>query len=140
MRIDPVKDGIVIDHIKSGKAMRIYDMLSLDKLDCSVAVLCNVPSKLMGRKDIIKIDMRLSIDFDILGVVSPDITVNFVENGEVIEKRKINPPEIVEDVLVCENPHCITSVEQEIHHIFKLADKNKGLYRCVYCETEAKGV
>lgn len=137
MRVDSMKNGIVIDHITCGKAMDIYSMLSLDKLDCAVAILQCVPSKKMGRKDIIKIDCILDINFDALGFISPNITVDIVKNGVVSEKRHIELPEKLTDILVCKNPRCITSVEQDIHHEFKLTDREKGVYRCVYCDTKA---
>lgn len=136
MRVDSMKDGIVIDHIACGKAMDIYSMLSLDKLDCAVALLQSVPSKKMGKKDIIKIDCIIDINFDVLGFISPNITIDIVRGGEVVEKRHIELPEKLTDILVCKNPRCITSVEQDIHHVFRLTDKEKGTYRCIYCDTK----
>lgn len=137
MRVDSMKDGMVIDHIACGKAMDIYSMLSLDKLDCAIALLQSVPSKKMGKKDIIKIDRILDINFDALGFISPNITVDIVRGGEVVEKKHIELPEKLTDILVCKNPRCITSVEQDIHHVFRLTDKEKGIYRCIYCDTKA---
>ncbi|MBS5737862.1 MAG: aspartate carbamoyltransferase regulatory subunit [Clostridiales bacterium] len=137
MRVDSVKNGIVIDHIACGKAMQIYNMLSLDKLDCTVAILKNVPSGKMGKKDIIKIDRDIEINFDVLGFISPNITVDIVKNGKVSEKKHIALPEKLIDILKCRNPRCITSTEQDIKHIFKLADREKGIYRCIYCDSEA---
>ncbi len=138
MRVDSMKNGIVIDHIASGKAMDIYNMLGLDELDCTVAILRNVPSKKMGKKDIIKIDCDIDINFDVLGFSSPNITVDIVRNGEVSEKKHIALPEQLTDILTCKNPRCITSTEQDIHHIFKLTDAKNGIYRCIYCDTKAK--
>lgn len=137
MRVDSMKDGMVIDHIACGKAMDIYSMLSLDKLDCAIALLQSVPSKKMGKKDIIKIDRILDINFDALGFISPNITIDIVRGGEVVEKKHIELPEKLTDILVCKNPRCITSVEQDIHHVFRLTDKEKGIYRCIYCDTKA---
>ena len=137
MRVDSVKNGIVIDHIACGKAMQIYNMLSLDKLDCTVAILKNVPSGKMGKKDIIKIDRDIEINFDVLGFISPNITVDIVKNGKVSEKKHIALPEKLIDILKCRNPRCITSTEQDIKPIFKLADREKGIYRCIYCDSEA---
>ena len=137
MRVDSMKDGIVIDHTACGKAMDIYSMLSLDKLDCAVALLQSVPSKKMGKKDIIKIDCIIDINFDVLGFISPNITIDIVRGGEVVEKKHIELPEKLTDILVCKNPRCITSVEQDIHHVFRLTDKEKGTYRCIYCDTKA---
>ena len=137
MRVDSMKDGMVIDHIACGKAMDIYSMLSLDKLDCAIALLQSVPSKKMGKKDIIKIDRILDINFDALGFISPNITIDIIRGGEVVEKKHIELPEKLTDILVCKNPRCITSVEQDIHHVFRLTDKEKGIYRCIYCDTKA---
>lgn len=138
MRVDSVKNGIVIDHITCGRAMQIYEMLSLGSLDCPVAVLKNVPSSKMGKKDIIKIDCDMEINFDVLGFISPNITVDIVRDGKVAEKKHIALPETLTDILKCKNPRCITSTEQDIHHIFKLSDREKGIYRCVYCDTKAE--
>ena len=138
MRVDSMKNGIVIDHISSGKAMDIYNMLGLDELDCTVAILRNVPSKKMGKKDIIKIDCDIDINFDVLGFLSPNITVDIVREGEVVEKKHIALPEQLTDILTCKNPRCITSTEQDIHHIFKRTDAKNGIYRCIYCDTKAK--
>ena len=136
MRVDAVNNGIVIDHIESGKAMEIYRLLSLDDLDCTVAILKNVPSSKMGRKDIIKIDCRMDINFDVLGYISPNVTVDIIKDGVVSEKKPIDLPETLTDILKCKNPRCITSVEQEIHHIFKLTDREHRVYRCIYCDTQ----
>lgn len=136
MRVDAVNNGIVIDHIESGKAMDIYRLLSLDDLDCTVAILKNVPSSKMGRKDIIKIDCRMDINFDVLGYISPNVTVDVIKDGVVSEKKHIDLPETLADILKCKNPRCITSVEQEIHHIFKLTDREHRVYRCIYCDTQ----
>ena len=138
MFVDSVKNGMVIDHITNGKAMQIYNMLSLSKLDCPVAILENVPSKKMGKKDIIKIHADININLDVLGFVSPSITVDIIRDGEIIEKKHIELPEKLTDILTCKNPRCITSTEQGIKQIFKLTDKEKGVYRCLYCETKAE--
>lgn len=138
MFVDSLKNGMVIDHIINGKAMLIYNMLSLSKLDCPVVILENVPSKKMGRKDIIKIDSDIDIDLDVLGFVSPHITVDKIKDGKVIEKKHIQLPDRLTDILMCKNPRCITSTEQGIKHVFKLTDKQNGVYRCIYCETKAE--
>lgn len=137
MRVDSIKNGIVIDHITCGKAMQIYDMLNLDKLDCTVAILKNVPSNKMGKKDIIKVDCDIEINLDVLGFISPNITVCIVRDGKVAEKKHIDLPEQLTDILRCKNPRCITSTEQDIHHIFRLTDRENGIYRCIYCDTKA---
>jgi len=135
MNIDSIKNGIVIDHITPGKAMQLYQMLGIDKLDCCVAVIQNVGSRKMGKKDIIKIDSSISINLDVIGYVSPNATINIIENGEIVRKKHIDLPRRLTNIIYCKNPRCITTTEQEIEHIFMLSDK--GEYRCLYCETKA---
>ena len=130
MIIGQIKDGIVLDHITAGKAMTIYNILKLDELDCTVAMIKNADSPKLGKKDILKISTLLDLD--------PSITVNVIRDGKVAERRKVALPERVVGVIKCKNPRCITSVEQEIVHEFKLTDANKKVYRCIYCEHEAK--
>ena len=136
MNIDSIKCGFVLDHIKAGKSMEIYKYLELDKLDCCVAIIKNVKSSKMGRKDIIKIDDEFDINLDILGYIDPNITVNVIKDGVIVGKHHLELPEKLVNVIHCKNPRCITSVEQEIDHVFKLADKESGVYRCAYCEAE----
>lgn len=138
MNIDSIKNGIVIDHIKAEKSMELYNLLGLDELHCSVAIIKNVPSKKMGKKDIIKIDSEISLDFDILGYIDPDITINIIKDGVKVEKKHPTLPEKVTNVIKCKNPRCITTVEQELDHIFKLTDRQNRVYRCIYCESKAK--
>ncbi len=138
MKIDPIKNGIVIDHIEAGKGKEIYEFLNLDELDCTVALIKNVPSKKTGKKDIIKIDANISLDLDVLGYIAPEVTVNFIKDGANVEKKRLELPLILRNVIKCKNPRCITSCEQEIEHIFKLVDKDKKVYRCIYCEAKAK--
>lgn len=137
MNIDSITDGVVIDHITAGRGMRLYELLGLDNLDCSVAIIKNVASKKTGRKDIIKIDADIEIDLDIIGYVDPNATVNIIRSGKLCEKRTLQLPEMLTNVIKCKNPRCITSTEQEIKHIFKLTDRENGIYRCIYCETKA---
>ncbi|MCF0229259.1 MAG: aspartate carbamoyltransferase regulatory subunit [Parasporobacterium sp.] len=137
MKIDAIKNGIVIDHITAGCAMQLYNMLGLDKLDCSVAIIKNVPSAKMGKKDIIKIDSNINVNLDIVSFISPDATVNIIVDGICREKRNIELPERLVNIIKCKNPRCITTTEQEIRHIFVLADRNKREYRCIYCDTKA---
>ena len=137
MRVDSVKNGVVIDHIPNGKAMQIYSLLNLDNLDCTVAILRNVPSRKMGKKDIIKIDCNMDINFDVLGFISPNITVDVIRDGKVVEKKHIDLPEKLTDILECKNPRCITSTEQDIHHISRLTDRENGVYRCIYCDSKS---
>ncbi len=138
MNIDSIKNGIVIDHIAAGNSMEIYELLELEKLECSVAIIKNALSRKMGKKDIIKIDADVDINFEILGYIDPDITVNIIKNGVLAEKRHLSLPEKLTNVILCKNPRCITSVENGIDHIFKLTDKKAGTYRCIYCETKAR--
>ncbi len=136
MNVDGVTTGIVLDHIKAGKSMEIYNYLRLDKLDCSVAVLQNVTSSKYGRKDIIKIDDEIELDFEMLGYIDSNITINRVKDGVLQKKQHLELPETLTDVIKCKNPRCITSIEQEISHVFKLADRERKIYRCAYCDVE----
>ncbi len=136
LNIDSLDRGVVIDHIQAGKSMDIYKFLELDKLDCSVAIIQNARSKISGKKDIIKIENEIDIDLDVLGFIDPNITVNIINHGTIIEKKKLSLPDTVTNVAKCKNPRCITSVEQELPHVFKLVDRSKALYRCIYCEQE----
>lgn len=138
MHIDEITNGIVIDHIKAGKAMEIYKLLNLDQLECSIAIIKNVHSKKMGKKDIIKIDEALDVNLDSLGYIDNGITINTIENGVKTNKRHCELPERIVNVVKCKNPRCITSVEQEIDHVFKLTDRENKVYRCIYCEMKAK--
>ena len=138
MIIDSIKNGIVIDHITAGKGMELYNILKLGERDCAVALLQNVVSSKFGRKDIIKIEGVMEVDWDLVGYVDPNITVNIIRDGESVEKRQLKLPEIITDVIHCKNPRCITSVEQELQQVFKLTDREKRVYRCLYCETQAK--
>ena len=138
MIIGQIKEGIVLDHITAGKAMEIYNILKLGELDCTVAMIKNAESPKLGKKDIIKISTVLDLDLDVLGYLDPGITVNVIRDSKVAERRKLALPERVVGVIKCKNPRCITSVEQEIVHEFKLTDANKKVYRCIYCEHEAK--
>ena len=137
MNIDSIQNGVVIDHITAGRGMKLYDLLGLDKLDCSVAIIKNVNSGKMGKKDIIKIDADINVNLDVIGYVDPGATVNIIHGGELTEKRAIEMPETLTNVIKCKNPRCITSTEQELSHKFKLTDREKGVYRCIYCETAA---
>lgn len=138
MNIDSIKNGIVIDHIKAGKGMQIYQLLNLDAFDCSVALIRNVQSVKMGKKDIIKIDCDISINMDILGYVDPGVTVDIIKDGKLIDKKKIGLPEKLVNIISCKNPRCITATEQELDNIFKLTDVDKKVYRCIYCEGKAE--
>lgn len=138
MTIDSIKNGIVLDHIRAGQSMELYRILRLSELDCPVAIIKNVQSVKMGKKDIIKIDAQIEVDLDVLGYVDPGITVNVIKDGRLVEKRHVALPELVRGVIRCKNPRCITSVEQDIEHAFRLTDRQKRVYRCIYCESKAK--
>ena len=134
LNIDSLQNGIVIDHIKAGASMTIYDLLELGKLDCCVAIIKNARSAKYGKKDIIKIDGELEIDLDMLGFLDPNITVGIIRDGKLVEKRKLVLPKELRNVIKCKNPRCITSVEEGIDHIFLLGENQR--YRCAYCEQE----
>ena len=137
MNIGQIKDGIVLDHITAGRSMEIYNVLNLDKLDCTVAMIQNAESTKMGKKDIIKISTLMDLNFDVLGYLDSGITVNIIRDSKVAERRHLTLPERVVGVIKCKNPRCITSVEQELVHEFKLTDPAKKVYRCIYCEQAA---
>lgn len=138
MNIDSILNGVVIDHIEAGCGMKLYKLLRLDELDASVALIKNVQSKKMGKKDIIKIDADIDLNLDVIGYVDPSATVNVIKNGVLTEKLSIDMPEMLVNVIKCKNPRCITSCEQELDQMFKLVDKELKEYRCIYCETKAK--
>jgi len=139
MKIDSIVNGIVIDHITAGQGMKIYKLLHLDRLDCSVAIIKNVPSGKMGKKDIIKVADKIDIDMDVIGFVDPNATINIIRSGELVEKKQIDLPEKLVNVVMCKNPRCISSTEQELPHIFNLTDRKNRVYRCRYCEAKAEG-
>ena len=137
MHIDSIKEGIVIDHITAGNAMTIYGLLGLDKLECSIAIIKNVSSKKMGKKDIIKIDSNIDINLEALGYIDPGVTIDVIKESKLVEKRNVDLPEKLHGVLKCKNPRCITSCEQELEQVFMLTDKERKIYRCMYCEAKA---
>lgn len=138
MKIDKIENGIVLDHIKAGQGMELYRILGLDSLDCQVALIKNADSGKMGKKDIIKVDQMIDVNLDAIGYVDPNITVNIIKDGKREKVSHIDPPEEIVDIIKCKNPRCITTTEQEIPHVFKLTDREKGIYRCIYCESKAK--
>ena len=138
MNIDSIQNGVVLDHIQAGKSMDIYKYLHLDRLDCSVAIIKNVRSGRMGKKDIIKIDSPLDVDVDVLGYIDDKITVNIIRDGVRTEKRRLHPPKKLVNIIRCKNPRCITVAEPQLDAIFLLSDPERHVYRCAYCDT-AKG-
>ncbi len=137
MHIDSIKNGIVIDHITAGRGMELYHLLGLDKLDCSIALIKNVHSNKMGKKDIIKIDADVALDMKVLGYVDPGVTIDIIKDGRLVDKKNISLPSEIKNVIFCKNPRCITSTEQELPHVFRLTDAENRIFRCIYCETKA---
>ncbi len=137
MIIGQLKDGIVLDHITAGRGQEIYNILGLDQLDCTVAMIKNADSVKMGKKDIIKIGQVMDLDFEVLGYLDPGITVSIIRDGALAKRHQVALPEKVTGIIKCKNPRCITSTEQELVHEFKLVDAEKKVYRCIYCESEA---
>ena len=135
LNISGLREGIVLDHIEAGRSLDIYYHLGLDKLECQVAIIKNARSSKMGRKDIIKIEGGLDkLDLQILGYIDHNITVNIIQNNKIIEKKTLKLPQKITNVIKCKNPRCITSIDQELPHVFYLADEQREVYRCLYCE------
>lgn len=138
MNVDSIRNGVVIDHISAGYGMKLYQLLGLDALDVSVAIIKNVSSRKMERKDIIKIDAPIPVNLDVIGFVDPGATVNIIRDGALAEKKNIEMPAELRNVIRCNNPRCITSTEQELPQVFRLTDRERKIYRCAYCETKAQ--
>ena len=135
LNVGRISEGFVLDHIEAGKSMDIYKYLHLDKLDCCVAIIKNARSSKMGKKDILKVECPIdALDFDILGFIDHNITVNVIQNDKIVSKKELRLPKQVKNVIKCKNPRCITSIEQELDQIFILTDPEKEIYRCKYCE------
>ena len=135
LNVGKIEEGFVLDHIKAGKSLSIYHHLGLDKLDCTVAIIKNARSNLMGKKDILKVECDINtLDLNILGFIDHNITVNVIKDGKIVEKRRLILPKEIKNVIKCKNPRCITSIEQGLPHIFVLADPEEEIYRCKYCE------
>ena len=136
MNVDGIENGIVLDHITAGKAMQIYYDLGLDKLDCSIAIMQNVKSDKMGKKDIIKIDKNMDVNLDVIGYIDPSVTVSIIKDGVTTEKKKVALPKKLINIKKCKNPRCITAIEPDIPQIFKLTDEKRRVYRCIYCDAD----
>lgn len=135
LNVGKIEEGFVLDHIKAGKSLSLYDHLGLDKLDCTVAIIKNARSNKMGKKDILKVECDINmLDLDVLAYIDHNITVNVIKDGEIVDKKDLVLPQQIKNVIHCHNPRCITSIEQELPHIFYLADPAKEIYRCKYCE------
>ena len=138
MNIGSIQTGYVIDHITAGKGMELYRLLGLEGLSCPIAIIQYAPSRKMGKKDIIKIDADMPLNFDVIGFVDPGATVNIIRDNKLVEKKDIDMPQTLCNVVKCKNPRCITSTEQELDHVFVLTEPENGVYRCIYCEAQAK--
>lgn len=138
MKVDSIKNGFVIDHIPAGKGIELYNLLGLGELDCQIAMIRNAPSRLMGKKDIIKIDADIDISLDVIGFFDSGITVNTIKDEKLVNKSHLELPKRLENVCKCKNPRCITSTEQELSHIFRLTDRENKVYRCLYCDSKLK--
>lgn len=135
LNVGKIEEGFVLDHIKAGKSLDLYEHLQLDKLDCTVAIIKNARSNKIGKKDILKVECDLNmLDLDVLAFIDHNITVNVIKNGEIVAKKELELPKKIKNVIKCRNPRCITSIEQGLPHIFVLADEQKAVYRCKYCE------
>lgn len=137
MIIGTIVNGIVIDHIPAGRGMELYKYLKLDDMECEVALIKNAVSEKLGKKDIVKINDIIDLNFDLLGYIAPRISVNIIKDGAIAKKIHPTLPTRIAGVIKCKNPRCITSIEQELEHEFKLTDPEQGIYRCIYCDTKA---
>ena len=135
LNVGKIEEGFVLDHIKAGKSLELYEHLQLNKLDCTVAIIKNARSNKLGKKDILKVECSIDmLNLDVLAFIDHNITVNVIKNGEIVEKKVLTLPAQIRNVIRCHNPRCITSIEQELPHIFYLADSEREIYRCRYCE------
>lgn len=139
LNVGKIEEGFVLDHIKAGQSLDLYYKLNLDKLDCVVAIIKNVKSDKMGKKDLLKVECDVNmLNLDVLGFIDHNITVNVIKGGEIVEKKRLELPKEITNIMKCKNPRCITSIEQELPHVFVLTDEKKETYRCKYCEEKAE--
>lgn len=135
LNVGKIEEGFVLDHIGAGNSLELYHLLQLDKLDCTVAIIKNARSNKMGRKDILKVECDVDmLNLDVLAFIDHNITVNVIKDGIITNKLDLSLPNEIKNIIKCKNPRCITSIEQELPHIFVLADEKKEIYRCKYCE------
>lgn len=134
INVSKLKKGIVIDHIRAGHGYKIFQQLGLDQLEDVVVLMRNVNSTKMGRKDLIKIETDLELNFDVLGLIDPGVTISFVEEGEQVNKIKLSPPQEVKGILTCKNPRCITNQEHIENVTFRRVDYGRNEYACEYCD------
>ncbi len=141
LNVGKIEEGFVLDHIKAGKSLSIYHHLQLDKQDCTVAIIKNAKSNKLGKKDILKVECDINqLDMDVLAVIDHNITVNVIQNGEIAAKKELTLPKEIKNIFKCKNPRCITSIEQELPHIFVLTDEEKEIYRCKYCDEKCTDI
>lgn len=134
LTVASIEKGIVVDHITAGLGYKLIRYLKIDKATFPIALISNVPSQKYGKKDIIKIQDIIEFDLAKLGLIDPNITISIINGGITTEKVKVQLPEKVEDVIICKNPRCITSIESNIPHKFELVDHYSKTYKCCYCE------
>ncbi|GFI17098.1 aspartate carbamoyltransferase regulatory chain [Lachnospiraceae bacterium] len=135
LNVGKIEEGFVLDHIKAGKSLSLYHHLQLDKLDCTVAIIKNAKSSKMEKKDILKVECDINmLNLDVLAFIDHNITVNVIKDGKIVSKKELFLPKEIKNIIRCRNPRCITSIEQELPHIFVLSDEKKEIYRCKYCE------
>lgn len=140
LNVEQLTEGVVLDHIQAGKSMSIYEYLNLNKMDCCVAIIKNARSNKLGKKDIIKIECPIdALDLDILGFIDHNITVNIIKDSKIVEKKKLELPRKLTNIIKCKNPRCISSIEQGLQHVFLLSDPEREIYRCKYCEEKYHG-
>ena len=140
LNVCKIEEGFVLDHIEAGKSLSIYHHLQLDKLDCMVAIIKNARSEKMGKKDILKVECDINtLDLDVLAFIDHNITINVIKDGELVDKKELTLPKEIKNIIKCKNPRCITSIEQELPHIFVLTDEENEIYRCKYCEEKYNG-
>lgn len=140
LNVGKIEEGFVLDHIEAGKSLSLYHHLQLDKLDCPVAIIKNARSNKKGKKDILKVECDINtLDLDVLAFIDHNITVNVIKDGEIVDKKELTLPKEIRNIIKCKNPRCITSIEQELPHTFKLTDRENRIYRCIYCESKFKG-
>lgn len=134
LEITSLNNGIVIDHIKKGLGIKIFNLLNLDKVDDKVALILNADSPSQGKKDIVKIENNLDLNLDSVAILDPNATVNYIENEKVVKKIKLKLPDVIQGILHCQNPHCITSTERNVVSKFILIDSENKMYKCAYCD------
>ncbi|MCL2084237.1 MAG: aspartate carbamoyltransferase regulatory subunit [Oscillospiraceae bacterium] len=137
--VNSIEKGIVIDHIRAGTGVRLFHYLKLDQADFTVVMINNAASLRMGRKDIIKIQNIIDLDYTVIGLIDHNATISVIDGGLIVDKKKLALPQTVRNVIKCKNPRCITASEAQSAHIFHLHDAGARVYRCAYCEDHIQG-